>query len=101
MCWPSQSLSSEPVRESRSRIDDARHAVSLREIPPLFTGSGIYVLREQSMLVPAREHSIEHGTGFVALANRLERIYVPEGADEERVFRSAEVVGFHVTVDEI
>src|SRR5436309_5046398 len=39
---------------------------------------------EQSMPVSALEHVLEHAARFVALADRGERVDVPEGADQKR-----------------
>jgi len=87
--------------ESHRGIDDAGHTVSLHEVSPLLACFRINVLSEQPVLVAAGKNMLEQFARFIVVADCGERIDVPEGADEKRVLRPAEVVSINVTVNEI
>src|SRR5262249_35647949 len=86
-------------RQARRAVDEADHAVGLREVAPQLAGGDVEVLGEEPEPVAALERRLEKRARLVAPAERGERIDVPEGADDERVGRRAEVVGLRVAED--
>src|SRR6185369_39279 len=70
-------------REPDRGADEADHAVGLDEVPPLLVRPGVDVLGEQAVAVAAAEHVLEQHPGLVALAQRGQRVDVPERARQE------------------
>src|SRR5262245_63603529 len=82
--------------ETHRRIDQADHAVGLREVAPQLARRRLDVLREQAVLVAARDQRLEQRARLLRAPERRQRVDVPEGAYRERVLGHAEIVGLAV-----
>src|SRR6056297_438510 len=85
------------LAEAHGPVDDTGHAVGLREVAPQRIVPRVYVLGEHAQRIPAAQHVLVEFPSLFLPADGRERVDVPEGADVERVFRLAEVVGGGVT----
>src|SRR5258706_15696157 len=82
--------------QARCAVDEADHAVGLREVAPQLAARRVDVLREQPQAVAMLERRLEQRACFVTPAERRERIDVPEGADQESIGGRAEIVGLGI-----
>src|SRR6266480_4854355 len=99
--WRSSKRLIPPHGQPDRRPDEPDHTVRLHEVPPLLPRAGIDVLGQEAVPVAAAEQGLEQGAGLVALADRGERVDVPEGAHQEGVVGFPEVVLLHIAEHEV
>src|SRR4029079_17794772 len=80
-------------RQLDCRQDQSRHRISLRKIPPQFSGHGVYVLRQKAVPISHSKRVDEHVVRLVPPPNFPQCIDQPEAANQKSRLRQAKIIG--------
>ena len=78
--------------DSKGSIDEAHVAIRLREIAPLATGGGMYILAKQAQMITIFEQIIEYLDCLVHAPDYCQGFNVPESTNQKGSFGFAKII---------